>query len=129
MSTAPLEYILSPTYNTSGLPELPSISHILLLEPPRKTILDATSDDFVEETDNLMENVRRKVRLEYILSSTCNTSGLPELPSISHILLVEPPRKTILDTASDDFVEETDDLMENVRRKVRPHRYLSLIHI
>ena len=58
-----------------------------------------------------------------ILSSTYNTSGLPELPSISHILLVEPPRKTILDTASDDFVEETDDFMENVRRKVRPHRY------
>ena len=37
--------------------------------------------------------------------------------------LVEPERKTILDTTSDDFVEETDDLMENVRRKVRPHRY------
>ena len=27
-----------------------------------------------------------------------------------------------LDTASDDFVEETNDLMENVRREVRPHR-------
>ena len=54
-----------------------------------------------------------------------NKKNLASLKSSSPLLklLVESPRKTILDTASDDFVEETDDLMENVRRKVRPHRY------
>ena len=41
MSTAPLEYILSSTYNTSGLPELPSISHIQI------TITDQTTEQII----------------------------------------------------------------------------------
>ena len=50
------------------------INLIALVQPQRKTILDTTSDDFVEETDDLMENVRRRnVRTDTHASQTLNT--------------------------------------------------------
>ena len=62
MSTAPLEYILSLTYNTSGLPELSSISHRQI------TITDQTTEQIIV----------KRVRAPKTAMSACGRERKPQ---------------------------------------------------
>ena len=77
MSTAPLEYILSLTYNTSGLPEWSSISHrqITITDQTTEQIIVSFRGGRVRAPKTAMSACVRERKSQYSITETAVTNG------------------------------------------------------